>query len=400
VIDALDQAEDEGAEDFLSTVAAILRAARGSGVRLLCTSRRELPIGFDETHAGTIDLIRDAPDRTSDLQRFLERSFDHLEREDRDRVVTAILRGAADNWLWAATNAQSLKADISERGSVPPTFRLTSGLEGLYQDGLRRMRSRLGADWEKRARPLLTAVASAFDEQLTVTELRWITSQTQDQIVDVARLCEPFLQQTAGGIRAFHSDFSRWILAGKVAGASEESGHLAVARGFTALGRETRWSEVASKSASRVVDHWCAVLVLDPFSPSHREHELELASVLTDPDWVKRARVGVDAIEQAALVAPALRFPGSSLPLSTGLHILTASATAQDLAWQEVTSHFSNAELIEFQALANPALEIRWLEEHLPDYASIVLRTLWSAVLRGRFFFCTRERRPQGLYHR
>ena len=37
VIDALDQAEDEGADEFLRAIAAVVRAARDSGVRVLCT---------------------------------------------------------------------------------------------------------------------------------------------------------------------------------------------------------------------------------------------------------------------------------------------------------------------------------------------------------------------------
>ena len=386
LVDALDQAEDDGADDFLNVVAALLRASRSTGMRLLCSSRRQVPLGFDPNLVTTLDLAEDAPATVDDLREHLERRFAHLALKDRDRVVASILSGAAGNWLWATTNAEALEADISRGGTVPTVIRLTGGLTGLYQDGVRRMRKRTGSAWEEHARPILSAVACAFDDHLTVIELRWITGLSASAIVDTAQLCEPFMRLTAGTVRVFHPDFARWILAGHVSGASEESGHLALAQGLTRFGQTMGWDAVGPNSAARVLDHWCAVIVLDPFSPSFHEHDEQLTSVLLDQSWTAIANVGLDAIEQAALVAPTLTFPGSALPLGTGLRAVRSSEPAQILVGRAIAAGFSDTELDEVeQLMRTPPRAVRWLHDHRPDYAAITMRTLWSAVLRGDF---------------
>jgi hypothetical protein len=78
---------------------------------------------------------------------------------------------------------------------------------------------------------------------------------TPADIEDVVALSEPFLQQNSAGVGLFHPDFARWILAGSVPGASEDAGHLAVARGFTTFGRAMSWSDVTIDAARRVIDH-------------------------------------------------------------------------------------------------------------------------------------------------
>lgn len=382
-IDAIDQAEDEDAVEFLNVVGALLRAARSSGVRLICASRRKLPLAFEESLAVDFDLSADAPDDDDDLRKYLTERFGNLASDESERVTGAILGGANGNWLWAATNAESLETEIAEQGSVPEKLHMTKGLEGLYGDGIRRMKQRLDSDWAPFGRQLLTAVSCALDEQLTITELRWITGETPARIEDAARACEPFLPRTDDGVRLFHPDFARWILADNVEGASEEGGHLDVARGFTKLGQATRWGPAAANAATRVIEHWCALLVLDPFSPALREYEEELGLVLMDPDWVARAGLGLDSIEQAAQMAPTLRFPRTNLPLSIGLRVLNDSSAARLLVGREIVSKFSPEKLEEFNALIDsPALGMRWLEQEVEDYRSITMRTLWGRVVR------------------
>jgi hypothetical protein len=384
LIDAVDQAEDEDAVEFLEVTASLVRAAKGSGVRFLCASRRELPLVFDESCATNFNLTADAP-KNGDLERYLTARFGHLEPSAQNRVVKAILGGADDNWLWAATNADSLESRIAEEGAVPEKIQMTAGLEGLYKDGVRRMRQRLGPSWASLGRQLLTAVSCALDEHLTITELRWITRADPVQIEDTARDCEPFLRRTKDGVRLFHPDFARWILADNVDGVTEEGGHLAVAQGFTELGRSAEWNSTATNAASRVIEHWCALLVLDPFSPSLQEHEEELGRILMDPGWVEQAGIGLDAIEQAALLAPTLRFPRTNLPLGTGLRVLQDSLTARLLVGREIASNFPAEKLDEFTELAKtPALGVRWLDREVQDHASVMMKTLWGRVVENR----------------
>jgi hypothetical protein len=382
VIDALDQAEDEDAVEFLDLTAALVRAAQRSGVRLLCASRRKLPLAFDENLAVSFDLSLDAPEGEDDLRRYLDTRFEDLQTDDRERVVGAIFNGSDGNWLWASTNADSLEAEIEKHGSVPKKMHMTQGLEGLYGDGVRRMRQRLQEDWTSFGRQLLTVVACSLDEHLTITELRFTIGEMPSRIEDATRACEPFLRRTENGVRLFHPDFGRWILADNVEGVSEEEGHLAVARGFTELGKATHWSSEAANAATRVIEHWCALLVLDPFSPTLREHEEEIGKVLMDPAWVAQARLGLDAIEQAALMAPTLRFPSTNLPLATGLRVLHDSPAAHLLVGREIAAEFPPEKLEELNSLADtPALGVRWLEKELKGFENITMRTLWGRVV-------------------
>jgi tetratricopeptide (TPR) repeat protein len=388
VIDALDQAEDELADEFLSVVAAVHRAAVGTGVRILCSSRRPLPLAFDDRHATGFDLIADAPPDEDDLGAYLRQRFAFLDQASRDRVVDAIRGGAKQNWLWAATNADFLESEFAGGAQVPPSIPLTSGLEGLYRDGMRRIRLRLGQRWESRARPIVMALACAFDQHLSVDELRWITEGTTEEIDETAIACEPFVRRTPDGLRLFHPDFSRWLVSGNVTGLSEESGHLLVARGLSAMGRENGWPEQAADAAARVIDHWCAVLVLDPFSPSYSEHEAALQEVLTDPSWVKRTSVGLDAVQQAGQVAPGLRFPGSGVSLATGIAILGDAPSAQLLLGSRLSRGLDQEAIDEFDSLRpTPALAFRWLSEQIPDLSSASLQILWGGALAGNFAF-------------
>jgi hypothetical protein len=386
VIDALDQAEDDGADDFLDIAAALLRAASGTGVRMLCSSRRRLPLGFDDRLAVAFDLVHDAPPATTDLQIYLKGRFAALSNGARDRIVSAIVQGAADNWLWATANATALEAEIREQGGVPDTIPLASGLEGLYKDGIRRIGNRIGARWESQARPLLAAVACSFNQRLSIPELRWITGLDATEIEDIAGLSAPFLRRTLDGVRAFHPDFARWIMAGNVEGASEESGHLAIAQGLTRFGHSAGWSALTPASAARVVDHWCAVLVLDPFSPDHRDHEQALSAILGDQDWTNVASVGIDVIEQAALVAPTLKLPGSHVPLSVGLRAVTSSPVTRLLAGCEVATRVPDPDAIKLLAQKQtPAQALNWLEAYVPDFSIIGMRLVWGGVLDGTF---------------
>lgn len=387
VVDAIDQAEDEGAEPFLNSVAALARAARGTGVRLLSSSRRGLPAAFDEDGATSFNLISDAPPDVDDLRKYLELRFANLEEADRDRAVGAILSGADDNWLWATTNADSLSAKIAESGNLPASIQLTAGLDGLYRDGIQRIKRKMQSTWDPFGRQLLTAISCSLEEHLTLTELRWITGKEPAEIEGATRMCEPFLQRSDQGVRLFHPDFGRWILADNVEGISEQAGHLAVAQGFSAFGRDTNWNTAAANAAARVVDHWCDVLVLDPFSPHFDDYERELEEVLTNPRWVQQATIGLDAIEQAAQVAPSLRFPGTTMPLITGLRALHDSSAAERLVEGEFLTNLSAGQLETLDSILakeTAAAASRWLEEEVRDYETVIARALWGGVLERR----------------
>ena len=174
-------------------------------------------------------------------------------------------------------------------------------------------------------------------------------------------------------------------LLGSVPGLFEESGHLAVAKGLGAFGRQVRWKKgLADYAASRVVDHWCTVLLLDPFSPAQEENEGELAAVLSDIDWVANLGVIFDVVRQAASVAPTLRVPGSNVPLGSGLRALTASMVAHTLIGCDLASKLSEEELDSVgDLIPNLPLAARWLEERVPDYASRASGIVWGGVLRG-----------------
>lgn len=386
VVDALDQAEDEERYEFLTIVASLVRAARGSGVRFVTASRRALPISFQESLTESFDLIADAPPEADDLRRYLETRFQGIPEEDRQRAVTAIIDGAESNWLWATTNAESLEAEIAQTNGLPNPIRLTKGLEGLYVDGIGVIRRCAGKSWEKTVRPILNAVAAATSEELAIIELRWVTGQDDAEIEDVARLCEPFLRQREKALMTFHPDFSRWLLNGEVPGISAGAGHLALARGFTRFGRETQWAPVARNAANKVLDHWWSVLVFDPFSPSASDYQEEIESILHDRDWALRSRVELDDIDQIALVSPTLRFPNSNLPLAAGLEALKNSPSAHGIVGQELIANIPDEQLKLFDDIRlNPMRALRWMDAEIPDYSVLAAQTVWPMVLDEEF---------------
>ncbi len=395
-IDALDQAEDEAADEFLHTVAALVRAASGTGVRILCTTRTSLQVAFDPELCDSFDLLNDATDESSDLRSCLESMLDGFASDDRDRAVAALLEGADHNWLWATTNARDLLATVANQEMLPPLIRFTPGLDGLYRDGVRRMRQRCGPKWEDAARPLVEALACAFDERLGLAELRWILGNTQAQIEDIAHDCEPFLHINGGDLSLFHPDFSRWVVSGNVPGMSEAAGHLALAQGITEIGRQLRWAtDVGRYAASRVIDHWCTVLLLDPFSPKQHDNERELGAVLTDLDWAENPGIPIDAIAQVASVVPTLRIPGSALPMGVAIQAVTRSRIVQYLVGVELAASLSDEQLDAFENLrSNPAAALRWLVENVPNYADTTCALIWGGLVRDEI---TVERHDGGL---
>lgn len=387
VIDALDEAEDTDFENFIGAVSSLVRAAETSGVRILCASRRTVPVRIEPSLVSSFDLVDDAPEDDPDLRDYLQERFAELEEEDRKRVVATLVAGAENNWLWATTNADSLEEEIRELDHVPAQLLFTAGLDGLYGDGVTRMRRRLGEHWEPEGRMLLTVLSCAFDEHLSLIELRWVLGREGSEIEDAVAGCEPFLRRTPNGVRVFHPDFARWVLAGNIPGVSEQEGHLAVAKGLTEFGRKMGWSDSTVNSAPRVLNHWCMVLVLDPFSPSFRDHETEVSSIIGDVDWAARAGTSLDMLEQVALVAPALRFPGSELPFGVAYSTLTRSEASKSLVGQRISSMLPEAEIEALDPDASPAKTLEWLDERLPNYKSEALQILWGAVLSGHFVF-------------
>jgi len=400
IVDALDQAEDERAQGFLQAIARICHAAAGRGLRVLCTSRRRLPIEIDPALSRSFDLTDDAPDRDGDLQTYLADRLANYDAEERERLTTSILRGAHGNWLWAATNAAALERDAEIGPDQAERAPLSEGLDGLYGDGVRRLQLLVGQEqWRTTVIPMLSAVACAFGGRLPFAEMRWVVKQEEAYLRDLVSSCEPFLDVTDDGqVRVFHPDFGRWLLGGNVAALSEPAAHLALARGLTELGEHTDWGPVTwPYAASRVVDHWCAAIILDPFHPNAEEHERKLWQLITSPGWAEHADLTFRTIEQVGFVAPAFRFPGSNLPLVAGIRAFFGSPAAEAIVGARLSTLLSDPEVAEFEALLDLpyARALEWLKDHIPDIDPLVFTTLWGETIRGHFELVTRDGRAR-----
>jgi hypothetical protein len=386
VIDALDQAEDEGADEFLRTVAAMVRAAEGTGVRILCASRTRIPIWLDPPKRLELDLVEDADDLDSELGEYLHKRFAFMKTAERGRVVDALLNGAQGNWLWASTNASALENEIATSKTVPSQISLSEGLSGLYSDEWRRIRRKISHHTtESQLKRVLGVVACSFTGSLGVTEIRWSTGIDPGDIKDLVHECEPFLAfDHSNKVRTFHPDFSRWLFQTDEVGLSEPSEHLRLARGLTSFGKATRWRQGAESYATQwVLNHWSSVLILDPFRPDAEILEEELSSIIADPDWGERAGSSIETIAQLGLVAPRIQFPGYRFPLLVGLRALQASPAVDRYTFCRVLQRLRDDEIDQL-FLAEEGRR-KWLEEHLPDFSSIISFALWGGLLAQRF---------------
>ncbi|WP_433610638.1 hypothetical protein ACQP2P_41840 [Dactylosporangium sp. CA-139114] len=387
LIDALDQAEDEGAEEFLRVLNTLTAAAQGTGVRFLCASRRRGSIWLDPARSVTLDLVEDAEDLDGELRAYLGRRFAAVPGDDRGRLVEALVGGAQGNWLWATTNAAALEAEIAASGRVPQPIRLSAGLAGLYEDGIRRIQQHVSRPaWESKVRPLLGAVACSFSGGLGPTELRWVIGLDDADLDSLIEVCHPFVEpDPRRRIRLFHPDFGRWLLAGNIAGISEAAEHLRLAIGLTRLGTSASWGPVTEDyAASWVLGHWFSLFVLDPFHPDAERHEREVERILAEPRWLERAGPMLETIEQAGRIVPRLRLPGLALPLSVGFRALMHSDSVNRYIGVQVLSALSIQDLDEHAALAGNE-RTDWLKQRLPDYQARVSRAMWGGLLRGYY---------------
>jgi hypothetical protein len=154
-----------------------------------------------------------------------------------------------------------------------------------------------------------------------------VTGLQAPEIEDLIDTCQPFVEMgTNGRVRLFHPDFGRWLLAGNVTGLSEAAEHLKLAVGLTKFAASTQWGAVTTDYAAPwVLSHWCSLFILDPFHPEAGERERQVADILADVRWCDRAGGILDTVQQAGMVAPGLRLPGTSVLLSLGLRALRAS---------------------------------------------------------------------------
>jgi hypothetical protein len=147
-----------------------------------------------------------------------------------------------------------------------------------------------------------------------------------------------------------------------------------------------RWKEEASKYAARwVLNHWCSVLILDPFPfrPDAAMHEEELASLIADPDWGDGSGSSLESIEQIGLVAPRLQLPGYEFPLLAGLRALETAPSIEAYVWNHIFQNLQDEQVDELYAIGEETR--KWLEERLPDLSSITSRALWGGLLLKRF---------------
>jgi WD40 repeat protein len=240
LVDALDESLGYGSE--VGIVQVIRSLGDGTPIRWLLTSRPDARVLDQLPRARRVDLIDDCPTEIDDVAAYLTLRLAEsrtgggtgidADSSGADRpLMTRLAAAAAGNFLYAHYVINDLLADparLARARRDPGSLWLPSDLAGVYRDFLDREIRRTDPPearrrWRDLYRPLLAALAVAYEPGLTGRQLASLldTSVTnvEDGLEDCRQLLDPprrpdSLEDADGPWRIYHPSFREFLSTG------------------------------------------------------------------------------------------------------------------------------------------------------------------------------------------
>jgi hypothetical protein len=185
IIDALDEAADEGDSSFIDLVEHMLDYRETLPLRFILTARANAAAVVDRLGAETINITEDEPRDVDDIRLYaLDALGDpgHPGYAERERLASRISSAANGNFLYAEFQLTGLR-DHPERWQATE---LPEGLHDTYRSFLQRevAPSRTDRGWTRLYRPILGLLAVARGDGITPAHLKAITGLSASEVED------------------------------------------------------------------------------------------------------------------------------------------------------------------------------------------------------------------------
>jgi tetratricopeptide (TPR) repeat protein len=218
VVDALDEAADEGDRAFIDLIEHMLDYRETLPLRFILTVRANSAVvvdRLDRLEIETINITEDEPPDVDDIRLYaLDALRDprHPGYAERERLASRISAASNGNFLYAEFQLAGLQ-DHPQRWQETE---LPEGLHGVYRSFLQRevAPSRTDGEWTRRYRPILGLLAVARGDGLTREHLKAITGLPASEVADSLVVCGPFLEIREGSsaIRIYHQSFREFLV--------------------------------------------------------------------------------------------------------------------------------------------------------------------------------------------
>ncbi|MBV9323760.1 MAG: hypothetical protein JO352_08250 [Chloroflexi bacterium] len=389
LVDALDESVEYGAA--ASLVDIIRSLGDGTLLRWLVTARPDprvldrLPPGFTR-----VDLIEDCPADADDVAEYVR-----LRIGPDSSLVARLTAAAAGNFLYARHMLEDLLSH-SERLAAARSgvLRFPDGLTEVYQEFLDRELRRTAPPeaarrWQNEYRPLLGALAAAFEPGLTLSQLASMLpgSSPPSTVQDALQTCQQLLEaprDPAGPWRIYHQSFREFVLSGYAGIVSAGDLHRTIGE---ALDDEWDggWPDADEYALAHTAAHLRAAFADASLSRVVRKAlGRRLDRLLSQPEYLEAriqrhgARAAANEALRAARALEADRVGGSHAPsvkalsdvLSrTARSLSVAGATpsapliVQELHNQAIAQHqaeFAQRCVKRLDALGAPHARLRW----------------------------------------
>lgn len=278
LVDSLDEALSY---DATNNIASLLGFSKDlpAEVRFLVTARSAVEAVTRIVGEATLDLIANAPPGLDEVRIYAAARLAHLPEPARADAAQRVADQSHGNFLYAYHVLNQLagaKVDAAQIAAI----NLPVGLEGVYQEFLKRQLAADTRAWNNVYRPVLGLIVVALGDGLTRAQIIGITGLAEDSADDVLTACAEFL--VGGGnsaYRIFHQSFREFLLKDKPYGVYPGERHASIARWLDDR-NGANWEKCTDQYALR-------------FTP---QHWAEAAQLSTDDARAKRTQALVEIV--------------------------------------------------------------------------------------------------------
>jgi Cdc6-like AAA superfamily ATPase len=359
LVDALDEAlaYRGGGDNLLQLLSQATGKDLPSRVRFLLTSRND-PRVLRAIHGERVDLS-DASANLDDVRHYVTSRLRALagppRRVELASLADRIVQASQGNFLYARFALDALLSQPAERWEEVAAGWLPAGLRPVYASLLRPLASDRER-WARRDRNFLGALAVAFAEGLTRSQLAGVLSCSRAEISDSLLTWGQLLLGPLpdGPFALYHRSFRDFLLTDEEYLIDPGEAHQMVA-GFFVEQYAVDWSRSDDYGLRYAPSHLLAAIQA---TDGRRERQAQLGSLvalLSNFSFLeaKTARLGVDALLEDLRAAQAVLTPLSEEPLPLGTLLETLEGqTAELRGWDRSQLPALFAELLAAPAAA------------------------------------------------